>query len=392
MSVNKIVTKVDGTINKTIDFNDLKAGLASGAHTITVEAYNGATLISSQTRNITIADTNAPTILSATVEDANPNKLVVVFSEVVDITDVTGLTITGDVTPTLSAPTGTGTDIITFTLSAALTNGQSVTLNVASSNTIKDAASNALVATTIAITNNVAAAGYEAETTAYINRVNTDTGAVINEAYVDSIYKKIKDNGSLANLLFWMDAKGGMKKDASNFISKTYDLSTSLNDPIQTTGSYQPVLNTNIVFDGVDDRLNSLGLTTAVDTTFYIRFSTNTFGKSLVGKTGTNVTYLIIDSSTTIQFQGDTSGFLIWTIDAITVGAMNDLFLVRNSTGYTLYVNGVSYGHKLLTTTANFTLLGNYNSSGYSYNGSIQKIALFNEILTPTKMNNLITL
>ena len=55
MSVNKIVTKVDGTINKTIDFNDLKAGLASGAHTITVEAFNGSTLISTQTRNITIA-------------------------------------------------------------------------------------------------------------------------------------------------------------------------------------------------------------------------------------------------------------------------------------------------------------------------------------------------
>jgi len=393
MSVNKIVTKVDGTINKTIDFNDLKAGLASGAHTITVEAYNGATLISSQTRNITIADTNAPTILSATVEDANPNKLVVVFSEVVDITDVTGLTITGDVTPTLSAPTGTGTDIITFTLSAALTNGQSVTLNVASSNTIKDAASNALVATTIAITNNVAAAGYEAETTAYINRVNTDTGAVINEAYVDSIYKKIKDNGSLANLLFWMDAKGGMKKDASNFISKTYDLSSSLNDPTQITDSYQPVLNTNIVFDGAEDRLNSLSLTTAVDTTFYIRFSTNTFGKSLAGKAGTNSTYLIVDSSTTILFQGDTSGVLSWIVDAITVGAMNDLFLVRNSTGYTLYINGVSYGHKpSTTTTANFTLLGNYNASGFAYNGSIQKVALFNEILTPTKMNNLITL
>ena len=55
MSVNKIVTKVDGTINKTIDFNDLKAGLAVGAHTITVEAYNGATLVSTQTKNITIA-------------------------------------------------------------------------------------------------------------------------------------------------------------------------------------------------------------------------------------------------------------------------------------------------------------------------------------------------
>ena len=57
MSVNKIVTKVDGVINKTINFNDLKAGLAAGAHTITVEAYNGATLVSTQTKNITIAIT-----------------------------------------------------------------------------------------------------------------------------------------------------------------------------------------------------------------------------------------------------------------------------------------------------------------------------------------------
>jgi len=55
MSVNKIVTKVDGTINKTIDFNDLASGLSAGGHTITVEAFNGATLISTQTRNFTIA-------------------------------------------------------------------------------------------------------------------------------------------------------------------------------------------------------------------------------------------------------------------------------------------------------------------------------------------------
>ena len=101
-------------------------------------------------------DTTAPTIVTAKVEDANPDKLVVVFSEVVTITNTTGLTITGAATPTLSAPTGSGSTTITFTLSTALTNGQSVTLNVASSNTIKDAANNSLAATTKAITNNVA--------------------------------------------------------------------------------------------------------------------------------------------------------------------------------------------------------------------------------------------
>jgi len=109
--------------------------------------------------NITSSvDITPPTITSATVEDTAKNKLIVVFSESIAIVDVTGLTITGAATPTLSTPTGSGSSTITFTLSAALTNGQSVTLNVVSSNTIKDAANNSLAATTKAITNNVASA------------------------------------------------------------------------------------------------------------------------------------------------------------------------------------------------------------------------------------------
>ena len=206
MPVNKIVTKIDGVINKTINFNDLKAGLASGSHTITVEAFNGANLISTQTRNITIAssDTTAPTITTATVEDVNPNKLVVVFSEVVTITDSTGLTITGAATPTLSAPTGSGTDTITFTLSAALTNGQSVTLNVASSNTIKDAANNALAATTEAITNNVAAS----------STVDADYQAVLDYATAQSIALPDAAQQSIDNqLLIDYKATGAWVKD-----------------------------------------------------------------------------------------------------------------------------------------------------------------------------------
>jgi len=135
-------------------------------------------------------DTTAPTIVTAKVEDANPDKLVVVFSEVVTITNTTGLTITGAATPTLSAPTGSGSTTITFTLSTALTNGQSVTLNVASSNTIKDAANNALAATTIAITNNVVAvASYEAETTTFMNAVSIPDDAN------PSIYTGVSNNG-----------------------------------------------------------------------------------------------------------------------------------------------------------------------------------------------------
>ena len=232
MPVNKIITKVDGVINKTIDFNDLKAGLAVGSHTITVEAFNGATLISTQTRNITIAssDTTAPTITTATVEDANPDKLVVVFSEVVTITNTTGLTITGAATPTLSAPTGSGSNTITFTLSTALTNGQAVTLNVASSNTIKDAANNALVAATVTIANNVAAVvTYDAKTTDFMNAVGTpnDSAASIypNKTNADiwnlfdSVVAYYKAQGVWNDIIYW-HPRFGDTADKNSFNAK----------------------------------------------------------------------------------------------------------------------------------------------------------------------------
>jgi len=140
-------------------------------------------------------DTTVPTITTATVEDANPDKLVVVFSEVVTITNTTGLTITGAATPTLSAPTGSGSTTITFTLSTALTNGQSVTLNIASSNTIEDAANNSLVETTKAITNNVAAVitGVVAD-----YNFNETTGDLIDSVngYNGTLFGSIARNGS----------------------------------------------------------------------------------------------------------------------------------------------------------------------------------------------------
>jgi len=71
MSINKIVTKVDGVENKTIDFNDLKESLSPGVHTITAETWNGAELISTQTKNITILaavyDTDYQAVLDAVV-------------------------------------------------------------------------------------------------------------------------------------------------------------------------------------------------------------------------------------------------------------------------------------------------------------------------------------
>jgi len=54
MGITKYIVKVDGVQTKVLDLSDIKSGLATGAHTITAEAWNGSTLISTQTKNITI--------------------------------------------------------------------------------------------------------------------------------------------------------------------------------------------------------------------------------------------------------------------------------------------------------------------------------------------------
>jgi len=164
-------------------------------------------------------DTTAPTILTATVEDVNPNKLVVVFSEVVTITSHTGLTIEGAVTPTFISNTGSGTNTITFTLSTALTNGQSVTLNVASSNTIKDAANNALAAATKAITNNVAAsATFDADYQAVLDAVTANGDSLPTST------QQATDN----QLLIDYKATGGWVKDDAFFKFKGVGFGTGL--------------------------------------------------------------------------------------------------------------------------------------------------------------------
>ena len=198
--------------------------------------------------SLTSGGTSAPTIISAKVEDANPDKLVVVFSEPINITDVTGLTITGDVTPTLSVPTGGGTDTITFTLSAALTNGQAVTLNVASSNTIEDTASNALAATTKEITNNVAVVSTPLILDTYTDSVggysvvrrlrNAYAGAAIRVR--ESLNNTEQDIGFDANGLLDESALTTFVGANDGFVTKIYGQSINIIDLSQTSASFQP--------------------------------------------------------------------------------------------------------------------------------------------------------
>lgn len=104
-------------------------------------------------------DVTAPTVSSATVEDSDPDALVVVFSESVNITNLTGLSLsfsTGTA-KTLSSVSGSGSNTLTFALSAAIENGDVFTFDFGASNTIEDTSGNALAAGNSSVTNNVAA-------------------------------------------------------------------------------------------------------------------------------------------------------------------------------------------------------------------------------------------
>jgi hypothetical protein len=99
---------------------------------------------------------------------------------------------------------------------------------------------------------------YQAETIAYRDRVELDGGQVISLDYVDACYKLLKNNGLMADLLYWTSPSFGIKKDANGYISKLYSLIDGT-DMVQSTGSYQPLFQAdtlngkpNIYYDGDD--------------------------------------------------------------------------------------------------------------------------------------------
>lgn len=80
---------------------------------------------------------------------------------------------------------------------------------------------------------------YETETIAYRDRVEADGGIVINLDLVDSVFVKLKAYSYLANVLTAVSPYFGVKKDASNNISKLYGLNGY--DFEQLTGANQPL-------------------------------------------------------------------------------------------------------------------------------------------------------
>lgn len=102
--------------------------------------------------------TELPIYSSSSVEDEYPNRIIVIFTDVVEITDSTGVSINIDsVLSTISEVTGSGTSILTFIINEYVAFGDIVDFSYnASIGNLKDSTDQNLVSiTTKTVTNNV---------------------------------------------------------------------------------------------------------------------------------------------------------------------------------------------------------------------------------------------
>ncbi|MBE9466689.1 MAG: T9SS type A sorting domain-containing protein [Bacteroidetes bacterium] len=86
-----------------------------------------------------------PTVIGLSVEDATPNEVVVVFDEIVSLTNQTGFSVSG-ITASITGVTGTGTAILTFTLDVSVMYGDIVLLSYDATGDVQDVELNSLAA------------------------------------------------------------------------------------------------------------------------------------------------------------------------------------------------------------------------------------------------------
>lgn len=158
------LTGGESTIRVVLSFT----GTPDGSETFQVQPTDGASIYNvggtamagtETSGTITADDDLAPTLVSATIENAAPTDVVMVFSEVVTGTNL-GFTLSGTTSSTFSSISGSGTNTITGVLGTAAANGETILLSYNSgTGDIVDGNSNALASfTDTAVTNNITGA------------------------------------------------------------------------------------------------------------------------------------------------------------------------------------------------------------------------------------------
>jgi hypothetical protein len=177
--------------------------LAAGTYDVLMASFDTNEVLLSIPASST--STIAPHILFMSVEDANPNSLVVVFNEAVTATNI-GYTFRVNSTPrTLSGISGSGTNTLTFTISStAIANGDVLDLSYDSSlgDTLSAASSLELESITQqAVTNNVGVS-YDTDAAALFTRMAT-AGSEPNatrKGHINTLITTLKTDGNWTEL------------------------------------------------------------------------------------------------------------------------------------------------------------------------------------------------
>lgn len=245
-----------------------------------------------------------------------------------------------------------------------------------------------------------AAAGpaYQAETIAYRDRVELDGGAVMDLAYVDAAYKKLKEQ-AVAVSYSWLSASFGIKKDAGGYVSKLYSLGGAALDLVQTSGALQPKWVSNgfnnlpeLQFDAVDD-----AMAPATKTNFLQANSIFTVGKS-TRKTGSNSAFFFDGTTGTARnalynaanLSFNFSLFAGATLDGLQSDINTHLFLSKfKGAASELHIdNTLKATGNAGTQGFDYVTLGNaYPGGGLALAGSISEFFFINADISGTEFS-----
>ncbi len=243
--------------------------------------------------------------------------------------------------------------------------------------------------------------GTQSETAAYISRVTNDGGVIGSEAYINSVYSKLKELGILGNLVYWTDGRAGIKKDGNTYISKAYSLTDIVTDSAQASGVNQPLLIAGEKdFDGVNDFLQTnqvASLNLHSNYTMVSGFNYDATGQSsgimdwgeqsnfkrraMTFWTGGSGTKHYLYSSV---FGSNIKGTTVLSPGVNYQGAVT----VAANGAASIYMDGVLDGsgtHTLSAFVYNGTFIGK-TGSNESLNGTLWNTAIFNIVLTQSQI------